>query len=91
MKFFAFLIIFITLTPSAFAIHYGNYQNDACGVLDAFKVNFHFKRDGGKFLEIKEECANPTEERRAEERKKDEGYNEYETYKRMLYYDSIDL
>ena len=43
------------------------------------------------FFEVREECANPTEERKAQERKQDAGYSEYETYKRMLYYDSIDL
>ena len=91
MKIIVFAIVFISLAPTALALNYGSYQNDSCGVLDAFKVNFHFKRDGGKFIEIKEECSAPTEERKAQELKKDDSYNEYETYKRMLYYDSVDF
>ena len=91
MKLFAILIVLTMLAPSALALNYGNYQNDSCGILDAFKINFGAKKEGKKFLELKEECSNPTEERRKEETKKDDGYSEYETYKRMLYYDSVDF
>ena len=91
MKIITLLIAFIMLAPSALALNYGSYQNDACGIFDAFKVNFRNREKGEKFFEVREECANPTEERKAQERKQDAGYSEYETYKRMLYYDSIDL
>ncbi len=78
------IITLVTTTQIASAIGVGQYKNNACGLADGIKINWGFKKEGKKFIELKEECQDTNYEKNNGIDPKKEGYNEYETYKRML-------
>ncbi len=78
------IILSISLAQSALAVGVGQYKNTSCGLADGIKINWKFRKEGKKFIELKEECADPNYEKNNGKTPEKEGYNEYETYKRML-------
>ncbi len=78
------IILLISSAQIASAVGVGQYKNNACGLADGIKINFGFKKEGKKFIELKEECQDTNFEKNNGIDPKKEGYNEYETYKRML-------
>ena len=78
------IILILSSTQIASAIGIGQYKNSSCGLADGIKINWGFKKEGKKFIEIKDECQDANYEKKYCKDPKKEGYNEYETYKRML-------
>ena len=78
------LMFVLSSSQIASAIGVGQYKNSSCGLADGIKINWGFKKEGKKFIEIKEECQDANYEKNYGKDPKKEGYNEYETYKRML-------
>ena len=78
------IIIFMSASQMVSAIGVGQYKNTSCGLVDGIRINFKFRKEGKKFIELKDECQDKNFEKNNGIDPIKEGYSAYETYKRML-------